>query len=81
LVRASLANGITTNIASPFAISIPQLVSVFELVLGKKASYALIDAGGTYSVDSSLATEAASQLGVDFDETYVEKLIRKYYGE
>lgn len=81
LVRASLASGITTNIASPFTISIPQLVSVFELVLDKKASCTLIDAGGAYTVDSALATEAANHCGVDFDEAYIEKLIRKYYGE
>lgn len=81
LVRSSLANGTTTNVASPFSISIPLLVSVFELVLGKKANYELIDAGGTYSIDLGLATEAANRSGVDFDETYIEKLIRKYYGE
>lgn len=81
LVRASLASGITTNIASPFTISIPQLVSVFEFVLDKKANCTLIDVGGAYTVDSILATEAANHSGVDFDEAYIEKLIRKYYGE
>lgn len=81
LVRASLVSGITTNIASPFTISIPQLVSIFELVLDKKASCTLVDAGGAYTVDSVLATEVANLAGVDFDEAYIEKLIRKYYGE
>jgi len=80
LIRASLANRITMNIACPFSISIPQLVNVFELVLGKKANYAFVEAGGAYSIDSSLAIEAANQIGVDFEENYIEKLIRKYYG-
>ena len=81
LIRASLANRITTNIASPFSISIPQLINVFELVLNKKANYAIIDVGGTYSIDSGLATDTASHAGVNFNETYIENLIRKYYGE
>lgn len=81
LVRASIANGITMNIACPYSIAIPHLVSVFELILGKKANYAFIEAGGAYPIDSSLATDAASQIGIDFDETYIERVIRKYYGE
>lgn len=80
LVRTSVVNRSAINIASPFSITIPYLISVFESVLGKKANYVLIDAGGSYSIDSSLATEAASQLGINFDSTYVERLIRKYYG-
>jgi len=81
LIRSSLANGITTNIACPFSISIPRLVSIFELVLDKKANYTVAEAGGTYSIDSSLATGVARQIGIDFDDAYIEKLIRKYYGE
>lgn len=81
LVRSSLAKGITENIASPSSISILKLVSIFEFVLGKKANYMLIDAGGMYPIDSILANEAASQTGINFDENYIEKLIRKYYGD
>ncbi len=80
LVQSSRAHNSTINIASPFAISIPQLVNVFEVVLDKKASYTALDIGGTYSIDSSLAATVANQSGVNFDETYNERLIRKYYG-
>jgi nucleoside-diphosphate-sugar epimerase len=81
LLRDSLAARITANIACPFSISILHLVNIFELVLGKKANYAFVEGGGAYSIDSSLATEAASQIGIDFDDVYIENLIRKYYGE
>lgn len=80
LMRSSIASGITTNIACPFSISIPKLVDIFELALGKKANYTFIEAGGTYSIDSSLATEVAEQVGVNFDDYYIVNLIRKYYG-
>ena len=81
LIRASLSNGITANIASPFSISVPHLVSIFESVLGKSANCTLIDVGGAYTIDSDLAAEVASQVGVVFDAAYIEKLIRKYYGK
>jgi nucleoside-diphosphate-sugar epimerase len=81
LVRNSLVNRITTNIACPFSVSIPQLVSIFECVLGKKSNYTFVEAGSAYLIDSSLATEAASQIGIDFDDVYIENLIRKYYGK
>jgi len=81
LVNSSLANGITENIASPYSIHLPELVRIFELVLKKKANYTTIDSGAEYLIDATLATEAARHAGVDFDEAYIEKLIRKYYGE
>lgn len=81
LVRNSLVDRIATNIACPFSISIPQLVSIFEIVLGKKANYSFVESGGTYEIEVGLAAKAAIQVGVNFDATYVEKLIRKYYGQ
>jgi len=80
LISHSLTEKITENIASPFTISIPDLVGIFESVLGKKANYTIADAGGTYEIDVERAVGVANHLGVDFDETYVERLIRKYYG-
>lgn len=81
LVRTDGIKGATINIACPFAISIPQLVKTFELVTGKKANYSFVEGGGRYTIDSNLATEAAKQIGVNFDDSYIEKLIRKYYGK
>ncbi|TCL70391.1 NAD-dependent epimerase/dehydratase family protein [Rhizobium sp. BK251] len=81
LVRTSLVNGTTQNIASPFSTSVLQLVEVFELVLGKKARYSLVEAGGSYVVDSALAAEVAMPSGVDFNDAYIEGVVRKYYGE
>lgn len=81
MIRTSLVNRTILNVASPFSISIQQLVSVFESVLGKKANYTFVEAGGTYLIDAILATKVASQIGIDFDDVYIETLIRKYYGK
>ena len=80
MISNSFSENITTNIATPFPISILDLVKTFELVLGKKANYIIVDTGGTYEIDVDLAVEVASKFGIDFDEIYVENLIRKYYG-
>jgi nucleoside-diphosphate-sugar epimerase len=80
LIRSSVTSGITINIACPYSVTVPQLVKIFELVLNKKASYTEVEAGGTYMIDASLATKVAREIGIDFDDAYVEKLIRKYYG-
>lgn len=80
LVRNAQADGLSVNIASPFSIAIPELVSIFESVLNKKANYSLVDAGGSYLIDVDLVTRTAGQCGVGFGENYIENLIRKYYG-
>ena len=79
LIHSAVANGMTINIACPYFISIPRLVGIFETVLGKKAKYSVVDAGGTYAIDSQLAARVAKQIGINFDDSYIEKLIRKYY--
>jgi nucleoside-diphosphate-sugar epimerase len=80
LISNSLSEKITVSIASLFSISIPDLVGVFESVLGKKANYTIVDAGGAYEIDVERAVGVANHLGIDFDEIYIERLIRKYYG-
>lgn len=81
LVQSSHANRRIVNIASPFDVSVTQLVDIFELVLGIKANYSFVEAGGTYLIDSSEAFEAATKIGLDFSDVYIERLIRKYYGK
>lgn len=79
-IRNSLGNRMTTDIACSFSISIPQLVNVFEIVLNKKANFSMAEAGGSYSIDSTFAMNLANQIGIIFDDAYIETIIRKYYG-
>lgn len=60
LVRNYSVDKKTINIASPSFISIAALVGVFELVLGKKAHYDLVDTGGTYPIDIGLTSSVAN---------------------
>lgn len=79
LVRSTQVNNQIVNVACPFSISIPTLVSTFESVLGVAAQYDLIDSGGSYLIDTNLVSKVADELDIDFDADYVNKLIRKYY--
>ncbi len=79
LNEQGLANQ-THNIACPFSISIMELIKVFEAVLNKRAIYSVLDIGEAYNIDTELSTRVASELGIFFDDSYYEKVIRKYYG-
>ena len=39
-----------------------------------------VTAGADYPIDTTLAQAAAAQIGLVFDDRYIDKLVRKYYG-
>lgn len=80
LLQQHSAEQIITNIACPFSVNMFDLVQVFEDVTGIKASYKLVEAGGSYAIDTKLACSVAPQAGVVFDDFYIKHLIQKYYG-
>lgn len=80
LIRSSMASCITSNIASPFTISVPDLVRIFESIIGRKSNCKFVDGGGSYFVDSTLAAHAATQAGVNFEKDYIIRVLKKYYG-
>ncbi|NTF33481.1 NAD-dependent epimerase/dehydratase family protein [Rhizobium skierniewicense] len=80
MIRTGDSKAGVYNIASPFSVSILDIVEVFEKVSGKKAVYSLIDAGSGYDIDVPDVKRAASDLNISFDEDYIERTIRKYYG-
>ncbi len=71
----------TANIACPTSTPILELVAIFEKVLGKKADYSVVDAGGSYDIDSKNMQQIAARLGIRFGDAYAESVIRKYYAE
>jgi len=75
----SKLKGAITNIASPFSISVKELIPIFEKILNKKADFSLTEAGGSYTINADLSLESSKKIGISFDEFYIEKLIRKYY--
>jgi hypothetical protein len=59
---------------------VPELVGVYERVLGVAANYQRVDRGERYAIDVGQAMEVADSLGIRFQPDYIERVIRKYYG-
>tara|TARA_Y100001934_G_C12184925_1_gene693465 strand:- start:706 stop:885 length:180 start_codon:yes stop_codon:yes gene_type:complete len=57
-----------------------RLVRIFEKVLETKAHYSIIDRGDPYRIPIDFEFAQAEALGIDFDNDYVERVIRKHYG-
>lgn len=79
LVTSRQASGTLVNIACPFSVSVLELVKIFEDLLHKQANYHAVAEGGVYEIETHRSQIAATELGITFDETYVRKLIGKYY--
>jgi nucleoside-diphosphate-sugar epimerase len=81
IINDSRLKNQTLNIAAPTAITLLNLVKIFESVLRKKAVFSLIDEGGEYDIEPEPAASIANSLGINFEDNYIEKVIKKYYGQ
>lgn len=79
LIRSRQVDRRVTNIACPYTTGIPDLVRIFEEVLGILAMCDTIDAGASYEIDTSLTLAIAEQLNLTFDQHYIKKIVKKYY--
>jgi nucleoside-diphosphate-sugar epimerase len=67
------------SVASADTLSMPDLVAIFERVLGRKASCTVEPVGSPLRIDATEAISVAAQLGIDMGPGYAENVIRKYY--
>ena len=80
LLESAGTRNSTINVATPISLPVQTIVGLFEEVLGKKAVCRIVDGGASYSIETGGTQEAAEQLGIKFDEDYLARVIRKYYG-
>jgi nucleoside-diphosphate-sugar epimerase len=81
LITAPPAVQTAISIAAPQSTPMPRIVEIFEDILGIKADYEIEDRGSPLNIDTALAQQVATKLGIDLRERYVERIIRKYYGQ
>ena len=74
------ARGETINIANARDYAVREIVQMLERVTGKRAILDVVARGGAYAVDIGRIRPLLSAAGVSFDETYLERVLRKYYG-
>ena len=80
LVDARKIAGASLNVACPFSVLVLDIVRSLEALIGRTARFDAVMAGAHYDLDTKLAQAAAAQIGLVFDEHYVDRLLRKYYG-
>lgn len=69
------------NVANPVSTPVPELVAIFERILGVTANCERVARGDRYPIEAQEAVEAGRAAGVDFGPGYVERVLEKYYGE
>ncbi|MBU3556838.1 NAD-dependent epimerase [Polynucleobacter sp. Ross1-W9] len=67
------------NIACPFNTRTIEIVRIFEKILGKSANYNLIDRGDSYGIDISNISHVMKILNMEFHDSYLESVLKKYY--
>jgi len=73
--------GKTIDLCPPFSLTMLELVKIMELVLARPGRYKMVARGGGSHSDASRTSQIAAELGIDFSHDYVERVLRKYYGE
>lgn len=68
------------TIATAHSMPMPAIVVAFERVLARPAVFTAVDKGEPLPVDSRQAAQVAASLGIDFNDGYLDRLLRKYYG-
>jgi nucleoside-diphosphate-sugar epimerase len=81
MISDAAFRGRSVDIATPHPIRVPDLVAVYERILGVAAKCEEVDRGDRYDIDVRDAMAVAKRLGVSFDSDYVEKVVRHYYGQ
>jgi nucleoside-diphosphate-sugar epimerase len=77
---AAPARRITVNVANTRGHSVSEIVNALEAVVGKPAVVDWMDTGASYEIDVMDMMPIYRELALRFDETYLLRTIRKYYG-
>ena len=67
------------NICNSKNTTIVEIVDILERMLKKSGNYTVLDQGGCPTVDNTKIRSIAKDLGINFDKSYVNDLIIKYY--
>ena len=75
------AQGETVNIANPFSNGMLEIVHAMERVLDTRAEFDLQDRTSGAPIDVGRIEAAILRCGIRFGDTYLARVIEKYYGE
>ena len=67
------------NVANPVSYNVKDIVTALEIILQQKANAIPISKGSSFNIDISLILPIIKKLGINFDELYLDRLLKKYY--
>jgi nucleoside-diphosphate-sugar epimerase len=68
------------NVSAPHDTALPELVAALGRVVGKEPLCRYVERGSRYVVDTGRIRNSLKRQGIRFDDSYVERVLRKYYG-
>lgn len=80
LLNNTQSRQITVNVANSINYPINEIVAAMEKIVGKRAITDRVDLGAAYEIDTSQITSIVRDLGLVFDDRYLERVMNKYYG-
>lgn len=79
ILQQKLFTGSVVNIANPLNYTVPFIVENIETYFNTKARYRQIDTGGAPAIDTSAVNPLFTKFNINFDEHYLQKLLKKYF--
>lgn len=79
ILQQDLFSNSILQIANPISTSSLEIVKKIEHYLNKKAIYESIEKGTTFDIDLQLVEPVIKKLHLDFDNMYLDNLLKKYY--
>lgn len=67
------------SIAAARSLPMPEIVGIFERVLGNTANCSYVKKGAPMVIDTAVAESLSARLGIDLGDGYIERVITKYY--
>lgn len=79
IIDNNLFNNSTINIANKLYFDILEIVNIFENITKYKANYTIEELWWTPNINIENIENIIEKLNINFDKSYLEKLIKKYY--
>jgi nucleoside-diphosphate-sugar epimerase len=63
------------------SFSVLEFVKEIEKIVGKAANYELVPKGQEYKIPTPEILSLAKEMGLDYSENYLSRVLRKYYAQ
>jgi nucleoside-diphosphate-sugar epimerase len=80
VIKEGLYKNEILNVANIQNNPVPEIIGDLETILGKRGNYDLIDKGSNPEINTSLIRDLYRSLDIRFDQGYLSRTLKKYYG-